>query len=52
MPFKPVRFYCKECGQEIFQGMGEAQKVVTTIAEVEKTCVCSECILKEFKKEE
>ena len=45
---KTVRFFCRECGIEIWDRM--ANKDTTTIKEAEDTAICTDCMLKEFRK--
>jgi len=45
----PVKFFCNQCGKEIFKQLKKGEKLDTTIAEMEEKCVCSDCILKEAK---
>ena len=47
-----IKFYCKECGKEIWEDLNEVDKNIYTIKEMEKRCICSDCILKDIKKEE
>lgn len=45
----PVKFFCDNCGKEIFQGMDQNTKETTTIAEIEQECLCSDCEHKKVK---
>lgn len=47
-PIKTVRFFCRECGKEIWECM--QNKDTTTVKEAEDTAICSDCTLKEFRK--
>ncbi len=40
---------CNECGKELFQDMDEKMKETITISEIEKQCVCAECLLENQK---
>ena len=42
---KPVQFFCIKCGREIWEKMPERVKKTLTIAEAEKTAVCSDCFM-------
>lgn len=42
----PARWFCNDCGEEIWQGLNQNKKETETVAEMERTCVCSDCILK------
>lgn len=42
-----VKFFCDRCGKEIFQEMDKATKDYWTISQIEHTCICSDCLLKE-----
>lgn len=46
----PIKCFCKECGKEIFPNMDEEMKETTTVAELERSCICTDCELKEVKK--
>ena len=48
----PVKFFCNKCDKEIWSGMTQEDKDTTTIGEAEKTCLCSDCLLAQYKKEE
>ena len=41
-----VKFFCNECGKEIFKEMEDETKETTTIAEIEEQCLCGNCIVK------
>lgn len=40
-----IKFFCNKCGIEIFQRMSQEMKDTDTVAEVERQCVCLDCIL-------
>lgn len=40
----PIKFFCKICGKEIFQGMSDEIKKTQTVYEVEQDCICSDCL--------
>jgi len=46
----PIKFFCDDCGKEIFQELDKDKKEMTTIAEIERTCLCSDCLLKKLRK--
>jgi DNA-directed RNA polymerase subunit RPC12/RpoP len=41
-----VKFFCNACGKEIWQNMDDGIKRTETVAELEKTCLCSDCSVK------
>ena len=43
-----IKYFCDDCGKEIFQCL--EYKDTTSIAEIERNCLCSDCLIKEFKK--
>jgi hypothetical protein len=44
----PIKFFCKVCSKEMWQGITEdAKKETTTIYDLEQRCVCSDCIMAE-----
>ena|SRR3972149_3035849 len=45
----PVKFFCNDCGKEIWSEMTQDDKNSTTISEAERTCFCSDCLLKKYK---
>jgi hypothetical protein len=47
-----IKFFCNDCGKEIWTGMRQSDKECTTISEAERTCRCSDCVLKAYKKGE
>lgn len=44
----PVKFYCNNCGKEIWQSMADYIKKSETVYHAEKRCLCSDCLLKEY----
>ena len=40
------RWFCNDCGMEIWQGLSENQKKTETVYEMERLCLCSDCIIK------
>jgi len=40
-----IKFYCKICSKEMWQGMTKEMKETTTIAEAEDTAICSDCMV-------
>ncbi len=45
-----IKFSCNECGEEIFQDMDKNMKETETVADVLQKCVCSDCLLKQARK--
>lgn len=43
------KWFCNECGVEIWEMLDEYIKNSETIAEAEKRCICSDCLLKKYK---
>lgn len=43
-----IKFFCSKCGKKIFSEMDENMKETTTLAEAERTCICSDCDLLEI----
>ena len=41
-----ARWFCNDCGREIWQGLSQEQKETETVAEMEEVCMCTDCILK------
>jgi hypothetical protein len=44
-----IKYFCDECGKEIFKGMTKSMKETTYIAEAEGDCLCSDCMLIRFQ---
>ena len=42
----PAKWFCNDCGAEIWQGLSQNQKDTETVAEMERTCMCTDCIIK------
>ena len=49
-----VRFFCTNCGKEIWRGLAQDTKKTLTVAEAERTAICWDCLNKEegFTQEE
>jgi len=43
-----VKFFCDECGKEIFKQMTYTEKI--TLKELLQNCMCSDCQMKEIHK--
>ena len=42
----PIKFFCLQCGKEMWQGITEgAKQEDTTISKLEEQCICSDCII-------
>jgi DNA-directed RNA polymerase subunit RPC12/RpoP len=43
-----VKFFCTRCGKQIWEKMPDYIKETTTIAEAERTSICSDCSYLEY----
>ena len=39
----PAKWFCNDCGKEIWQGLDQNQKETETVAEMERVCMCTDC---------
>jgi len=44
-----IKFYCKECGKEMWQGVKWESICDLTLDEINRNLVCSDCVLKKIK---
>jgi uncharacterized protein with PIN domain len=49
---RPIRFFCPKCGKEMWQGVKFEDIGMHTIKSLLATLICSDCLLKQIKKEE
>jgi len=49
-PERPIRFFCTECGKELWTMAKYEQIKDETIEEILNTLVCSDCILEKIHK--
>jgi hypothetical protein len=47
----PVKFFCNDCGMEMWQFMSEGYKITLTVAEANKQLKCSNCRLKQVRED-
>jgi hypothetical protein len=43
--FRPVRFFCGECGKELFQGIELVSNKTWTLGGMIEDSICSDCLL-------
>ena len=48
---RPIRFYCRECGKEIYKGIDYEVMGDDSFETVLRSCICSDCILQEVIEE-
>ena len=46
-----IKFYCKECGEEMWQGVDWDSIKGLTIEEVKRSLICSDCVAKRMGKD-
>jgi len=44
-----IKFYCKECGKEMWQGVKWEAIKNLTLEKVENSLICSNCVAKRIK---
>ena len=49
-PLRPIRFFCTECGKELWESAKYEQMTFETIEEILHTLICSDCMLEEIYK--
>lgn len=49
-PKRPIRFFCTECGKEMWELAKYEQMEFETIEEILNTLICSDCLLEETHK--
>jgi len=47
-PKRPIRFFCTECGKELWTGMDYEMHEQETLGEILRSLKCSDCILKDI----
>jgi len=43
-----AKWFCNKCGKEIWEGLDRNSKESETVFDMEKMCVCSDCLLDEI----
>ena len=42
----PAKWFCNDCGKEIWKSLNKPDKETETVAEMERVCRCSDCMLR------
>lgn len=48
---RPIRFFCTECGKEMWEHLDYEEKKDETIEELLYMLICSDCMMNSLKKE-
>ena len=43
------KWFCNKCGKEIWTGLQKSIKETETVYEMELRCLCSDCMIAEYK---
>jgi len=47
-----IKFYCRECGKEMWQDVNWDDVRHLTLEQIEHVLICSDCLLKEIQEEQ
>ena len=46
-----AKWFCNKCGKEIWESLNETDKRIHTVEEMERKCICSDCVLQDIEEE-